>query len=199
MAIRWNATTKKWVLSTSAVVGATLLILSLCKSCDAQDNAKEAKQTAVETKYKVDSVEVLVGSLEESTEQSLAGMRQDIQGLNGRVDNLTEELKEHSDSTYAQGVHRGRSTKTPTRTTTGTTTGTTEERVDTTSMSTVGVVTYGNVNVGDGTNIVVATGNAHVEQTVLPDDYVEVRVTYRETVVRDPKAWKKYARRCRGR
>lgn len=52
---------------------------------------------------------------------------------------------------------------------------------------------------GDNRGVVAVGANIHVEQTVLPDDYVTVTVTYRETVVRDPKAWKKYARRCRGR
>ena len=52
---------------------------------------------------------------------------------------------------------------------------------------------------GDNRGVVAVGANVHVEQTVLPDDYVTVTVTYRETVVRDPKAWKKYARRCRGR
>ena len=95
MAIRWNATTKGWVFGTLTLLGVTVAIVALCKSCDAEDNAKEAhytakgaEQTAEEAKKEVVSVAELLNSVA------------------GRVDDLMVEFVEHCDSTILQGVHQ---------------------------------------------------------------------------------------------
>ena len=248
MAIRWNATTKGFVFGTCVAVGVTVVaILALCKSCNAEDTAKEAKQTAEEAKKEVVSVAELLNSVA------------------GRVDDLVVEFKEHCDSTILQGVHQAAAkpvvapapkpaakpapkpeqprpeaaavrpvtqlvvnpqkqsgvvqqaaTVAPTNVAVkvegenrgATVVGSSVSAKQSAAGDNNTVVqqyaadapTDVQVTVsGDNRGVVAVGANIHVEQTVLPDDYVSVTVTYRETVVRDPKAWKKYARRCRGR
>ena len=89
MAIKWNATTKKWVCGSIAVAATTLLILPLCKPCDVQDAANDAKQTAVEDlQDDVTLVEIAVDNAQRT------------------ADEAKNEIKVHRDSTIAQGVHQ---------------------------------------------------------------------------------------------
>jgi membrane-bound lytic murein transglycosylase len=54
------------------------------------------------------------------------------------------------------------------------------------------------VTVSGNNNGVVAVGaNVHVEQTVLPDDYVEVHMTYRCAIERSKRELRQERRRCR--
>lgn len=254
MAIRWNATTKGFVFGTLTLLGVTAAILAYCKSCNAEDTAKEAhytakgaEQTAEEAKKEVVSVAELLNSVA------------------GRVDDLVVEFKEHCDSTILQGVHQAAAkpvvapapkpaakpapkpeqprpeaaavrpvtqlvvnpqkqsgvvqqaaTVAPTNVAVkvegenrgATVVGSSVSAAQSAAGDNNTVVqqyaadapTDVQVTVsGDNRGVVAVGANIHVEQTVLPDDYVSVTVTYRETVVRDPKAWKKYARRCKGR
>lgn len=103
MAIRWNATTKKWLFgSTGAVAVTVCLILALCKSCDAQNAADDAKQTAEEAMYEALIVQEGVSGLESKADSlAVAGKKTD-----GKIVALTREFEEHRDSTIVQGVHQ---------------------------------------------------------------------------------------------